>query len=201
MKKQLFTILLLLTSIASFADSPITSTDFAKAYKDIPIVAKMLELDGEVVTDELIDYLANEDNPIDVKIAAINAVSIYKDVYTPLMKKLKNRWRTDSEITLLKEINVSTHVALTYAKARENWFDLGEAIILGHSAYLKDSQSFTVNMVYALILANNVMEYSFCEVFKICNSVVANAELTQDMRPEAVSMIMEYINLYMDDCE
>jgi dTDP-glucose pyrophosphorylase len=161
----------------------------------------MFELKGESVTDELIDYLADEDNPIDVKIAAINAVSIYKDVYTPLMKKLKNRWRTDSEITVLKEINASTHAALAYAKARENWFDLGEAYILGYSAFLKDSRSFTVNMVYALIVSTEILEHDFCEVFKICNSVISNNSLKQDMRPQAVSMMMEYIHLYEEYCK
>ena len=204
MKKLLLLVSLLMISTATFADSTITSTDFAKAYKDIPIVAKMLETNGECVTEELIDYLADENNPIDVKIAAINAVSIYKDVYTPLMAKLKSKWCTDSEITVLKEIDASTHTALAYANARSNWnwLDLREAIILTYSAFTKDPHSFTVNMVYALIISTHIMEDgTFCDVFKICDSVIVDNSLKQDMRQEAIGMMFEYINLYKDDCE
>lgn len=198
MKKLLFIFSFLLLCSKSFADSPITSTEFALAYKDQPIVAQMLSLNGEVVTYELIEYLADENNPIDVKVAAINAVSIFKDVYTPLMQHLKSKYGTDSEISVLAIVNVSTHTALTYARARHYYMNLGEAYLLGYSAFIKDSSSFTVNMVYALILATNAMDYDFPTVYKICSSVTSNTSLVQDMRPEAISMMMEYINLYKE---
>ena len=86
MKKLLFTISLLLMSVASFADSLITSTDFVKAYKDIPIVS------------------------------------------------------------------------------------------------------------------TDVLELDFSEVFKICNSVISDSTLKQDMRPQAIAMMMEYIYSYMESC-
>lgn len=198
MKKILFVFSFLLLCSKAFADSPITSTEFALAYQDQPIVAQMLALNGEAVTYELIEYLADDNNPIDVKVAAINAVSISKDVYTPLMQHLKNKYETDSEITVLANVNVSTHTALTYARARHYYMDLGEAFILGYSASIKDGRSFTVNMVYALILSTEAMDYDFATVYRICDSVVTNDSLVQDMRPEAISMMMEYINLYKE---
>ena len=198
MKKLLFIFSLLLICGKSFADSPITSTELALAYQDQPIVAQMLALNGEVVTYELIEYLADENNPIDVKVAAINAVSIHKDVYTPLMQHLKNKYGTDSEISVLANVNISTHTALTYARSRHYYMNLGEAYLLGYSAFIKDSNSFTVNMVYALILATDAMDYDFATVYRICNSVVTNDSLVQDMRPAAISLMMEYINLYKE---
>ena len=40
----------------------------------------------------------------------------------------------------------------------------------------------------------------FCVVFKFCNSVVKNENLTMDMHPKAVEQIMDYINIYSKYC-
>lgn len=200
MKKLFISLVMLFTSVSVFADSPITSTEFAAAYKDVPIVAKMISLNGNVVTDELIRYLADDNNPIDVKVAAINAINFDKDVYTPLMNFLKTKWNTNSEITVLKSINASTTGALAYARARHYYFDLGEAYILCNIAYSKDPSSLTINMVYALIATTEIMDYNFCDVYRLCSSVLADNELKQDIRIQAINMMMDYINLYKDDC-
>ena len=189
------------SSITAWADSPITSTDFAKAYQDVPIVAGTLALNGNVVTTSLINYLINDENPVDVKVAAINAVAFDKDVYTPMMDNLKAKFNTNSEITVLGKIGASTHTALAYARARCYYLDLSEAYILGYSAFLKDPDGFTTNMVYALMLTTDVLSRDFCQVYKICNAVVTNSQLKQDMRPQAITMMMEYINLYKNDCK
>lgn len=52
------------------ADSPITSTNFSVAYEDIFIVQRASE--AAYLTEELIEYLDNPNNPIDVKAALIN---------------------------------------------------------------------------------------------------------------------------------
>ena len=200
MKKLFISFLMLFTSVSVFADSPITSTEFAAAYKDVPIVAKMISLNGNVVTDELIKYLADDNNPIDVKVAAINAVNFDKDVYTPFMNYLKTKWGTNSEITVLKNINASTAGALAYARARYYYMDLGEAYILCNIAYGKDSSSLTINMVYALVATTEIMDYNFCDVYRLCYSVISDNNLKQDIRVQAISMMMDYINLYKDDC-
>lgn len=201
MKKLLIFVSVLLLCVKSYADSPITSTEFALAYRDVPIVNMMLNLKGEVVSDELIEYLADEKNPIDVKVAAINAVSFNRDVYAPLMQRLKIKYGTTSELTVLSEIDFSTHVALAYARARHYYMDLREAYVLLASAFLKNSNSFTANMVYALVATTDVMEKDFCQVYQICASIVADTTLVQDMRPQAVPMIMEYINEYAKYCK
>lgn len=200
MKKLFVICVMLFSSISAFADSPITSTDFAEAYKDVPIVAEMLALNGEVVTEDLIQYIADDNNPIDVKVAAINAVCFTQDIYTPFMNYLKAKYGTESEIAVLSTVNASTAGALAYARARYYYMDLSEAYLLCNIAYMKEPSSFTINMIYALIVATDVMDYSFCDVYKACNYVLSDTTLNQDIRILAISKIMEYINLYKDDC-
>ncbi|MBI3239803.1 MAG: hypothetical protein HYZ43_13330, partial [Flavobacteriia bacterium] len=53
------------------ADSPITSTDISSSYQDVAIVQTAKSAQG-ALTDELMAYLADESNPIDVKMAVIN---------------------------------------------------------------------------------------------------------------------------------
>ena len=57
----------------SFADSPLTSTDFYKAYLDVPIVAAAAKNPGKL-SNEAKAYLFDDNNPLDVKLALINAV-------------------------------------------------------------------------------------------------------------------------------
>ena len=70
--KKLF-ILILLISQYTFADSPLTSTDFYKAYIDVPLVQDALKCKGKI-TNEMIEYIYNDTNPLEVKLAIINAI-------------------------------------------------------------------------------------------------------------------------------
>ena len=70
------TILLAVVFLLAFspfakADSPITSTDISSSYQDVAIVQTAKSAQG-ALTDELMAYLADESNPIDVKMAVIN---------------------------------------------------------------------------------------------------------------------------------
>lgn len=69
----IFNILFLLSTINSYADSPITSTDFSDAYLDIEIVKKA-KAEG-ILNLEVAKYLSSPTNPIDIKAAVINALS------------------------------------------------------------------------------------------------------------------------------
>ena len=56
----------------SFADSPITSTQFYTAYLDIEIVEKASEMTN--IDEKTIKYLSDPEYPLDIKAAVINAL-------------------------------------------------------------------------------------------------------------------------------
>ena len=64
--------LLILSIVPGFADSPLTSTDFYRAYLDVPIVKKAAENPNKL-TKEMMEYLYDK-NPLDIRIALVNAV-------------------------------------------------------------------------------------------------------------------------------
>ena len=73
--KKIYLILVMIISAAqmSFADSPLTSIEFYKAYLDVPII-KAASDNPKKLSEEAKTYLFDEGNPLDVKIALINAV-------------------------------------------------------------------------------------------------------------------------------
>jgi len=73
--KKLFLLFALLISAVqlSFADSALTSTEFYKAYLDVPIVKAAADQPNHL-SEAAKAYLFDEANPLDVKLALINAV-------------------------------------------------------------------------------------------------------------------------------
>ena len=65
-------LLLIFLSVIN-ADSPITSTDFYKAYLHIPEVEEAHTIG--VLSEGIAEYLLNSDNSLDKKAAVINALS------------------------------------------------------------------------------------------------------------------------------
>ena len=72
MKNKLLIYCLFFFSIIN-ADSPITSTDFYKAYLHIPEVEEAHEIG--VLSEEIAEYLLGSENSLDKKAAVINALS------------------------------------------------------------------------------------------------------------------------------
>lgn len=56
-------------------------------------------------------------------------------------------------------------------------------------------------MINALIYAQIAIDYDWCAVFQVCDSVVKDDDLIIDINPKAIEQIMEYMNLYSDNCD
>ena len=56
---------------AAYSDSPLTSTDFYRAYLDVPVVADHVEAE---MNEEIFDILQSDEYRMDVKVAVINAM-------------------------------------------------------------------------------------------------------------------------------
>ena len=82
-----------------------------------------------------------------------------------------------------------------------NYFDVEDAFVIAQNAILKESNSLCINMITALIYAQMVMDYNFCSVFQVCDMVLKDGNLTKDLHSKAIEQIMEYINIYSDDCD
>lgn len=187
----------------AFADSPITSTDFAKAYQDEPIVIAARDAKG-VINEPLMEYLASEYNPVDVKMAVINQIgweiSGRKNSQLFLDYLIKNRGYSGAEKLYDKGKDYEL-LAYAYLKAMDDYFKVDEALRFAERA-LKENKgkSRTFHLIAGLIRAQKMMDDSFCAVYQITDGIRKNEELMNDMRTKAVGIIYEYMDIYGDSC-
>lgn len=206
MKKTLMAIILLtmllMSSATSRADSPITATDFYKAYMDVKMVQRA-HLEG-VMGLEIAEFLSSPDNPIDVKAAVINALS----------------WKFDGKnnaelyayyLALLYHVPVSElntdflgadeSFCLGYLTVMDDYFHPEFAIPLLDEAIKSINDSFTVSIIFAVVKAQAAFDSDWCAVWREIKAVLENKRLKQDLRPEATKIILDYMVLYKEYCD
>lgn len=198
----LFAFILVFGSIA-FADSPLTSTDFSKAYANEKIVVKATQANG-VLTEELMKYLVDKKKPIDVKMAIINQLGWKyegKNNSQIFLDYILKKYKYSDIVEASEKAKADVILSFAYLKAMDNYFEVDDAAKLAELAVSRNPNSRTFNLIAALIKAQSVMERSFCDVYRITDSVRKNTNLKDDLKPEAVSIIYEYMNGYGDDCK
>jgi LPXTG-motif cell wall-anchored protein len=188
-----FLILFCISATVS-ADSPLTSTPFSKAYYDIELVQEAR--DQGAMNSDFATYLADENNPIDVKAAIINALSWdidgkeNADTYCQLIYN-----------TSLQELDVNALPAdqqfcIGYLLALDNYSDTAQAMEYLRSARSSMSDSLTVAVVTYLVEA---MNFQFDDWPGKYESVLADATLNKDMSEAAIQVITDYIVLGIDN--
>ena len=206
MKCKLFLALVfgLLVNQNLLADSPLTSTKISNAYKDYTIIQLASKSNGDISVD-LMDYLYEISNPIDVKIALINEIANsgwrieFKEKNNAAIF-LEYLQQKESGFSLNGNPNSEILISYAYLKALDNYFDVAEATQWADLAKSRNGESYTVSIVWALIYAQQAMDSDWCEVYNLTNSVRENKGLEKDMKEEAISIIFDYMDIYKDDC-
>lgn len=202
MKRLLTAITMLLACIASWADSPLTSTHFAEAYSDHPMVQMASEEMQYDIPTTLLNFLADKNEPVDVRLAVINKIGWNFDgtsVGAQLEQYLMGRYNVKTEKKLVKKLDAGTLAVYAYARAMSNYFDVTAASELGHLAVKKNkNKSFSVAMAAALIDAQEYLHNDWSKIYKVVADVLHDGSLHLDMRQEAIDNIMDYINLYTE---
>ncbi len=194
---------MLFFSYQASADSPLTSTEFYKAYEKLPIIQLAGDSNG-LLTKELIKYLADKDNPTDVKIALINRLGWNikgKKNASILIKYLKSKYSFNTTAELKAGLSTSDLICIAYLKSMDNYFDTKEALTFATAAQAKEPKSYTINIIRSLIKAQDYVYKSYCQVFKIVDEVRSDEKLTIDFNKEASDIIFEYIDGYKKYCK
>lgn len=203
----LFCIILLAYQI-SFADSPLTSTKFYKAYLDVPIVKNASE-NPKKLSEEAKAYLFDESNPLDVKIALINAVgwdieglptySEYIEYCFGHYPREKYNIPEDKRLTvedIYNTVSCEQMAVLVYLHAMADYNDTKSNYSFMEYAMQTpiNKQSFMLPM--GLIVAQTALDLDDWEnIYPAMNYYVNSPEI-KDMRSEAIIIVMDYINEY-----
>ncbi|MEM7040771.1 MAG: hypothetical protein AAF570_27665 [Bacteroidota bacterium] len=188
----------------SLADSPITSTGFAEAYKDHKMVKKAQEAGG-LLNKKLMKYLAHPSKPIDIKMAIINAIGWDidgKDNYGTYLNFIAQKRKTTAGAAdFYDKLKRDDFLCLAYIKAMDNYFNVDEAMKLAEMARKANPNSYTCQIVTGLIFAQKAFDSDWCKVWRIVYKVQQNSNLEQDMKREAKKIIFDYMGLYKDECK
>jgi len=185
---------------ATFADSPITSTQIYKSYLDCPMVVKAQETG--VMNDTIAAFLLNDTIDIGFKVAVVNALSWDKgkknaNLLIPYILK-KYGLSNGFDMNTLSGADI---LCLGYLSIMDDYFNPDKAISILKVAREKNPLSYTFNIILALAESQKAMDNDWCSVYKTCDEVRNNKSLRQDMRQGAIDNIFQYIDLYKEDCK
>lgn len=203
---RVFSMLLLTLSVSTaLADSPLTSTDIAQAYANERLVQEGLECKG-MITPALCVKLNDEEVPIAVKVAAINAVSwVYGEYVGNAEQFLAANAGTNGFASLeelLEQGTADQLICYAYLRALDDYDDVAEALVVAEKAVERAPGSLAIAMIHGLIKAQHAFETDWCLVFESTNQVrQQRSRYNYDFSAAAMANIFEYMDLYEDDCD
>lgn len=200
MRTKLFLVLFsgLLFSQGLFADSPLTSTNFSEAYADSKIVQLASTTEG-ILTVDLMDYLDQSMHPIELKMAVINQIGWGLSGYNnadSFFEYLQKKYGFKDKDEFRQQANADLLISMAYLMAMDDYFNVEEAVIYAKEAKSRNKESYTINIICALIEAQNAFGSDWSEVYNQTNEVRNNRSLNRDMKEDAVKIIFEYMDLY-----
>ena len=203
MKRLIIAMMCTLSWAFTWADSPLTSTHFAESYNEHPMVQQALKLSDASDTNipvSTLNFLADKNSPIDVRLAVINAIGWNFNGKTSgqqLSEYLMKRYKAKTADKLVKKLDAGTLAVYAYAVAMSDYFNVTGAQELAHKAVNKNKgKSFSVAFISALIDAQVHLDGDWGQVYRVVNNVLHDGSLQLDMRQEAIDNVMEYIGEY-----
>ncbi|OFX61609.1 MAG: hypothetical protein A2046_09915 [Bacteroidetes bacterium GWA2_30_7] len=216
MKKLILTVAFLAINILTFADSPLTSTPFYKAYENIEAVKHALEKGLDKTT---LDFLCNKESSIVEKIAVINSLSWGNETNISIFEKylLENIKGLNAEVfTFLKTVSneppaeteqtqlltADELICWAYLQTMGDYNKPNLGMKASHLAYSRDKESMAHMVPYALMASQNMFETSWCKVYQISHTMLVETEYSKNkISDDALKIIMDYINLYKEECK
>jgi len=194
----------------ALADSPLTSTDFATAYRELPMVKAALDAKGP--TPEVLQFLVS-DAPNDQKLAVANALGWGKGNAAGFLNAVAAARHLDPEHLQVKDLTASQLFVAGYLAALDDYLELKAPRADGAGLWREAPQKlldraakalpddFAVQYARALVQAQAVMDRSWCEVFRIPQAVVARfPPARRNLRPGALESAQGYLAGYEEEC-
>ncbi|ACK71840.1 conserved hypothetical protein [Gloeothece citriformis PCC 7424] len=197
------------------ADSPLTSTDLAIAYQDLPIV-RLAQQEKKVQGRILTFLLGNAPN--DQKAAVINALGTRfegQNNANLFLVGLAQEKRIPLDRITLNDLSSSDRFVLGYLLAMDTYLELSplrpnatddlwgaSPLELISQAAFALPNDFTVHFIYALVQGQSDFSSSWCSIYLAPNLVLKLfPQPRRNMRQDAINSAMDYINLYRPNCE
>jgi hypothetical protein len=176
------------------ADSPLTSTDFYTAYTDVPIVGRAHS--GAAMTPEIATFLDSTANPLDVRVAVVNALGWNIRGKHDADAFARAAWSKPLASLDLTTLRGDELVILGYLEVMDDYFHPAAGLAVLEKAKQKLPSSFVVAAIRGLAQAQRDMDSSFCTAGRDWSAVQGDTSLQRDMRPRAIAAIQSYMSAY-----
>ncbi|MBR1807912.1 MAG: hypothetical protein IJ776_00790 [Paludibacteraceae bacterium] len=204
--KRLFLSISLILSVAmvAMADSPLTSTVFWKVLNSAGEADRhpvLRTFDEYGWGDEVMAVLCSPSVPVEQRLCLVNYIGWDFDGqkhYADLVSYYVRKNGIESKQKVYDGMYGEQMIVFAYVKAMDNYFDVARAERIGREAVKRSPKSRAVNVIAALIKAQQLLDSDWAGVYKVCNNVVTDKSLNRDFSDEAVQAIMEYIGLYSE---
>lgn len=203
MKNLLLCLCLLLVSSQSFADSPLTSTEFYKGYLDIAIIKEASKSDG-IITEKQLQFLTNSKNPIAIKLALINSLGWNTKGKSNAPKYLAYLFENQPLLNYKNFYNKATTTQLicyAYLKAMDDYFNVKSASVFARQAMHKAPTTYSIHLIGTLIQVQGLNAINWCSIYTKMNQIRTNKKLKLDMRLISTAAIFSYTDGYKEYCK
>ncbi len=162
------------------------------------------------ISDVMMSYLVNDTNPLDVKLALINAIGWSHEGITNSTEFLNFVVKTKKykaeiggkQLSFKWNATPDEHICYAYLKAMDNYFDVVYANEIAELALKKNPNSFSVNMIVRLIKAQGLnLLNEDCFGYEQFNTLKTNTQLKMDMRKDAEKYVFEYMDSIGENCK
>ncbi|MDC3352100.1 hypothetical protein OAV92_02525 [Crocinitomicaceae bacterium] len=213
--KYLIAIFLISSVLCSKADSPLTSTNFSKAYKSEKMIVYTKE---NGLNQKLLKFLGKEQKESVIKIAIINELGwgdkdLVKQFEAYLLDKRKGlkpevfdylREFTE-EIPVENEqtnrLTADDLMCWAYLQALGDYFTPKLASKAAYFSFVREPNSMAHASVFALVACQVSFDTDWCYVYQIGQEfLVAKTYDKNKLSQEALKIILDYFNLYAADC-
>lgn len=202
-------------SWAARADSPLTSTDFAAAYEDVPAVR--VARNTHVAAGQVLTFLLG-DAPTGQKAAVVNALGWNVEGQrngSRFLEGLATARGISLEDIRLSDLTPSDRFVLGYLLAMDDYNQLSPLQPGSHEALWQATpmqllsqaahdlpNDFTVQFVRAIVQGQQDFDQAWCSIYVSSRQVLEQFPVAQrNLRPAAVEMAMDYLNLYQSACQ
>ncbi len=182
-------------------DSPATSTDFHRAYLDVALVERASKT--RTLDKEMTKFLLRKKTPLDHKVALVNALG-WEQTGTPHFDALSAKIQSQRKVSVLSPespLRADEFLVLGYLLLLEDYFHPARALPYLERAAAMLPASRTARTMLSIGKSQVSFEDDWCAVWTHYQEVADNASLTDDLRPEALSIIREYMVLYREECK
>lgn len=202
-KNLLLCLFFLLLANQSFADSPLTSTEFYKGYIDIAIVKQARKSDG-IITEKQLQFLTNSKNPVAIKLALINSLGWNTKGKSNAPKYLAYLFEKQPLLNYKNFYNKATTTQLicyAYLKAMDDYFNVKSASVFARQAMRKAPTTYSIHLIGTLIQVQGANQNNWCSVYTKINQVHKNKKLQLDMRLISAAAVFGYTDRYKEYCK